>query len=1012
MGADMTTGTNGDDVLTGDTGDDSLSGGNGSDSLSGGAGDDVLNGGNGGDTLSGGDGNDALTGGNGSDVLDGGDGYDKVYGGNGDDTLYLDEFDQVIDGQNGFDTLVFTRSGQALDLRGNTSIAGVESIQMLAGGHNSLILSAADILRISDNDSLVINGDETSSVTFTDAGWTLTSVDADGTSVFSNGTMQIRLAAATAVKGVSGNATIGVPTNADVIEDSGATDTLSVSGTIPVSDPEAWSALLKFQVQPAADALGTLMLAPDGAFRGTSSGQYTYYVDNAAVQFLGAGVVHTDRFTVTAFDGTTAIVSFNITGVNDAAQVSGTTSAFVAEDANVNAGNLDASFSLSVTDADSGEAAFDYATGDVVQSIGNLGTLTYAGNGVFNYSVNNSAVQSLNEGVVRTESFDVFTRDGTRQTLQVNIRGKDDPFTVAMPLQMPSVTEDSTDPSDPTVLVTSFQLLIDDPDEIPGALVDGSYTLTGNGELFGYLDVLANGMATAIVDNGAVQYLGAGDQLLLEAYVVDENSQLLATVNVEVIGKNDAAVIDISGLNTQTNEDNMTTFGVVGMFGRITVTDVDQDEASFVPISLVTTEQGGAGTLTADGNLLYMQSYNVAQHLREGQTMVDHMTVTALDGTTRVIDFTIIGKNDVPTLVVGTTQGSVAEYDAGDTSTAAHVATGSFQVSDIDIGDTLSFQITALGSGYVGSLSAASLVSTGGSQQASWSFSVDDSAIDYLSMGQRLTQSYQVKLFDQYGQASQTMQVDVHITGAWDGAGYIGPYTGSSAPATDFGDHLTGSTSPILNFLGKDGDDWLEGSGFSDVLNGDNGNDWLNGYGGNDKLSGGAGDDVLYGDDGNDYLVGGTGFNILYGGAGNDVIYLTTDTYVGGGRGKMFGGDGDDTFQFRIGDSGELTGGAGADLFMVESWSHLRPPPLRIMDFNAAEDRIYVLGHGVEAYMKFETVDADAHIYNLIESEIIENNLGPAERVDFTVMTFIGVPLTEAEVMSRVTLEVIPGGSG
>ena len=85
---------------------------------------------------------------------------------------------------------------------------------------------------------------------------------------------------------------------------------------------------------------------------------------------------------------------------------------------------------------------------------------------------------------------------------------------------------------------------------------------------------------------------------------------------------------------------------------------------------------------------------------------------------------------------------------------------------------------------------------------------------------------------------------------------------------------------------------------------------------------------------------------------------------------------------------------------------------MRIMDFNAAEDRIYVLGHGVEAYMKFETVDADAHIYNLIESEIIENNLGPAERVDFTVMTFIGVPLTEAEVMSRLTLEVIPGGSG
>ncbi len=999
------TGTNGSDLLTGNGGSDTLSGGNGSDTLNGGAGNDVLSGGNGGDTLNGGAGNDVLIGGNDGDTLNGGDGADTIVGGNGDDMLYLDEFDTVVDGQNGFDTLLFTHSGQTLDLTGNTGIAGIEAIQMLAGGYNSLTLSAADILRISDNDSLVIKGDETSSVTFTDEGWALASVDADGSSVYSNGTMQIRLAAATLVVGISGDATIGVPTNADVTEDSSGTDTLSVSGTIPVSDPEAWSALLNFQVQPAAGTLGTLLLAGDGAYRGTSTGQYTYFVDNAAVQFLGAGVVHTDSFTVRAMDGTAAVVSFRITGVNDVAQVSGVTSAALTEDVDVNAGKLETSFSLTVTDADADEAAFRYAVGEAVNSTGNLGTLTYAGNGAFNYSVDNSLLQPLNEGASRTESFDVLTIDGTLQTLQVSLQGKDDPILQ----QTPTVTEDSTDPDDPTVLITSFQLVINGAYAIPGTLVDANYQLTVNGKLFGHLDVQSNGMATAIVDNSAVQYLGAGEELVLQTQVLDVNSVPLVTVNVEVIGNNDAAVIDISGLNTQMQEDNISTYGVVSTFGLISITDVDQGQAAFVPISLVTTELGGAGTLTADGQLLYMQANFRTQYLGEGQTMVDHMTVTAVDGTTKDIAFTITGKNDAPTLVAGTTQGSVAENAAGPgASTAAHVVNGSFQVSDVDVGDTLSFQVTALGSGYVGSLSlsAASLLSAGSSQQASWSFSVDDSAIDYLSEGQQLTQSYQIKVVDQYGLTSQTMQVDIHLTGAWDGTGYIGPYIGSSTPTTSFGDHLTGSNAPILDYRSGLGDDWLEGGAFGDNLKGGDGNDWLYGYGGSDNLEGGSGDDVLYGGDGSDVLYGGGGNDIIYGEAGNDSFIVNPGAHC-------FGGDGDDEFSLYAGMVEELTGGAGADTYEISLTTLADQGASRILDFNPYEDQIIVMGQStMNPVCRFVEVDATAHIYNLMVTATFDSIDGPSVTLDTALLTFVGVPLTEAEVMSRVSYYLPSGGAG
>jgi VCBS repeat-containing protein len=788
-----TTGTNGDDVLGGTTGNDTLSGGNGSDTLNGGSGDDVLNGGNGGDTLNGGDGNDALVGGNGDDTLDGADGYDKVYGGNGDDKLFFDGYDQIIDGQSGFDSLLFTRSGQSLDFRGNAAIAGVEFIQMLAGGHNSLILSAADVQRISDNDSLVIDGDETSSVTFTDEGWVVTSVDTDGNAIYSNGAMQIRLAAATFVSGTIGNATIGAPSHADVTEDSSPL-TLSVSGSIPVTDPTVSTSLLRLAVPLDSSNLGSLTLAANGSLRGTSSGQYTYSVSNAAVQFLGEGIVHTDRFEVTSFDGTKAFVYFNVIGVND------------------------------------------------------------------------------------------------------------------------------------------------------------------------------------------------------------------------------AAVIDISGLNTQLQEDTNLQLSVLHASGKITIADADQGEAGIVPVFFVFTDKGGTGRISADGSIEYAIANDLVQYLGEGKTMTDYMNVTSLDGTVNPIIFTITGKNDAPTLVAGTTQGSVSEYAAGDTSTAAHVATGSFQVSDVDVGDALSFQITAQGAGYVGSLTLAPLVSTGASQQAAWVFSVDDNAIDHLSPGQQLVQSYQIRVVDSTGAASGPTTVSVVIAGAAEPNaglyGYEGPYLGAQiTPATEGPDHLTGSAVAIEGYFGRGGDDWLEGGSFNDSLHGDGGNDRLYGYGGNDALHGGMGDDLIHGGDGADDLYGGVGNDQLFGGAGDDRLYNDAgsntlvgeggnDTFFdnGFGHAEMFGGTGNDVFQLEFGANADLVGGEGADRYVTTLGNNVSA---RVLDFNPVQDRIELHALGQNQRYWVVTNDATTFSYSLWASadNSDENSQWTTERA---VLHFVGVPLTEAQILGAM----------
>ena len=64
-----------------------------------------------------------------------------------------------------------------------------------------------------------------------------------------------------------------------------------------------------------------------GTFTMTAAGVWTYTLNNAnsAVQALDAGKTLTDTFTVTTTDGTSQVVTVTITGSNDAAIISGTT---------------------------------------------------------------------------------------------------------------------------------------------------------------------------------------------------------------------------------------------------------------------------------------------------------------------------------------------------------------------------------------------------------------------------------------------------------------------------------------------------------------------------------------------------------------------------------------------------------------------------------------------------------------------------------------------------------------
>jgi Ca2+-binding RTX toxin-like protein len=110
-------------------------------------------------------------------------------------------------------------------------------------------------------------------------------------------------------------------------------------------------------------------------------------------------------------------------------------------------------------------------------------------------------------------------------------------------------------------------------------------------------------------------------------------------------------------------------------------------------------------------------------------------------------------------------------------------------------------------------------------------------------------------------------------------------------------------------------DDWVLGSGESDVMWLGEGNDSVLSGSGNDTLRGEDGDDTLDGGLDADIIFGGSGTDMLVGGAGNDTLWAEdgADTLDGGADDDdLYAADGADSLSGGAGNDG-LDGGAGAD---------------------------------------------------------------------------------------------------
>ncbi|MFV5216199.1 Ig-like domain-containing protein, partial [Azonexus caeni] len=179
---------------------------------------------------------------------------------------------------------------------------------------------------------------------------------------------------------------------------------LTDTGTLLVTDVDGLDEA-QFQTNGIVASAGAL-----GGLTITTTGDWTYTVANADVQYLGEGETKIETFTVKTVDGTTHDVVITITGTNDGAEVSGKDKGAVTEDASNP--NLTDTGTLLVTDVDGTDEAQFQTTG-IVASAGALGGLTITTTGDWTYTVANADVQYLGEGETKIETFTVKTVDGT-----------------------------------------------------------------------------------------------------------------------------------------------------------------------------------------------------------------------------------------------------------------------------------------------------------------------------------------------------------------------------------------------------------------------------------------------------------------------------------------------------------------------------------------------------------------------------------------------------------------------
>jgi VCBS repeat-containing protein len=882
----------------------------------------------------------------------------------------------AVAGSNGYGTFSIDSAGAwtyTMDSAHDAFVGGSTYTDSLTVATADGTTQVITVTMTGTNDAAIITGSGTASLTETNAaqstGGTLNASDVDSATTFvaqtgvagSNGygTFSIDTAGAwTYTMDSAHDAFVGGTTHTDsltVATVDGTTQviTVTMTGTNDAAVITGSSAASLTETNAVQSTSGTLS-ATDmdsattfvaqtgvagsngyGSFSIDAAGAWTYTMDSAHNAFVG-GSTYTDSLTVATADGTTQVITVTMTGSNDAAVITGSSTASLTE---TNAAQSTGG-TLSASDVDSA-TTFVAQTGAAGSN--GYGTFDIDTSGVWTYTMD-SAHNAFVGGSTYTDSLTVATADGTTQVITVTMTGTND-AAVITGSSTASLTETNAAQSTGGTLNAS---------DVDSAATFVAQTGVAGSNGYGSFSIDMAGVWTYTMDSAHNAFVGGSTHT--DSFTVATADGSTQVITVTMTGSNDAAIITGSSTASLTE-----TNAAQGTGGTLSASDADS-AASFVGQTGVAGSNGyGSFSIDTAGAWTYtMDSAHDA--FVGGSTYTDSLTVATADGTTQVITVTITGTNDAA-IITGSSTASLTETDA------AQSTGGTLGVSDVDNPATFIAQTGAAGSNGYGTFS----IDTAGV----WTYTMGSARNEFVN-GVTYTDSITVASAD-----GTTQLITVTLTGTTD------TYTGTAGndvfvvtDATDTvvealnqgtdevrtslasyalgsnvenlvftaGAHATGTGNALANAItGNAGDDTLLGAAGNDTLTGADGNDSLDGGTGADSLVGGAGDDLYIVDDAGDVVVeqGGQGTDEVRSSAATvtlaanvERLVFTTGSNATGtgnssanvitgnsgadnlsglaGNDTLVGGAGNDTLDGGTG-SDSLTGGDGNDVYLVDA---------------------------------------------------------------------------------------------
>ncbi|WP_108302734.1 VCBS domain-containing protein, partial [Limnohabitans sp. JirII-29] len=267
----------------------------------------------------------------------------------------------------------------------------------------------------------------------------------------SDGTLTGTNTLSVSVTGANDTPVVVGPSAISLVDTAAADTFANVTGTLSASDAE--SATLSYGVTGSTSGSYTVNsvnydLQKVGTY-GTlyvkaSSGAYVFVANASAVNAVGSGSTPSESFTVSASDGTltgTNTLSVSVTGANDAAVISGTTSGALTETNAVQSTRG----TLTSTDVD-GTANLFTAQSNVAGS-NSYGKFSITTGGVWTYTMS-TAHDEFVGGSSYTDTATVSAADGTTQVLTVTMTGSNDaPVLTDTVLTLTTLSQDAAAPS-------------------------------------------------------------------------------------------------------------------------------------------------------------------------------------------------------------------------------------------------------------------------------------------------------------------------------------------------------------------------------------------------------------------------------------------------------------------------------------------------------------------------------------------------------------------------------------